>query len=218
MEQYKVILVGPNAAGKTTAIQSVSDDGKVSSERVSGMSVDYGVATLSPREQVHLYGLTGEGSFGPIGDALIQSASAAVILLDNRRNNPFRDMKRHMVGLAHLPQRQCLVVGITHCDSPRTEPLEHYQQWAQDNLPVMMALIPVDARNKTDILGLLTQALASCRQSPEPERLYPVPATPQTEAPVVAKPQTNLEPPHLLIEKQEDKKLLKKLWNLVYLE
>lgn len=32
VKQYNVIITGPDGAGKTTAVQSVSDNGKASSE------------------------------------------------------------------------------------------------------------------------------------------------------------------------------------------
>lgn len=217
MKQYNVIFTGPDGAGKTTAVQSVSDSSNASSEMLGGMPVDYGIANLSPTEQAHLYGISGEGSFGPIGDVLIQSASGLLVLLDNRRNNPFRDLKRHTAGFSHLFTSQRVVVGITHCDHTRAEPLERYRQWAQDNLPILPELIPVDARNQADILALLTQVLASCRQPPPPQPVdlptttLPLVTEVVTQAVAVAPPaQPDTPPP--------DKTLLKKLWNMVYLE
>lgn len=143
---------------------------------------------LSPTEQAHLYGIAGEGPFGPIGDVLIQSASGLVVLLDNRRNNPFRDLKRHSAGFAHLFANQRVVVGITHCDHARAEPLERYQQWAQDNLPIPAKLVPVDARNKADILALLTLVLASCRPPSLPAGLPQYSAGNPDKTPPVALP------------------------------
>lgn len=181
---------------------------------LGGMPVDYGIANLSPSEQAHLYSISGEGSFDPIGDVLIQSASGLIVLLDNRRNNPFRDLKRHTAKFAHLFTSQRVVVGLTHCDHLRAEPLERYRQWVQDNLPILPELIPVDARNQTDILALLTQVLASCRQqTPQPVDLRALSLVTEVVTPavaVVAPEQLDTPPP--------DKKLLKKLWNMVYLE
>ncbi|MBU0654252.1 MAG: hypothetical protein KJ914_03865 [Gammaproteobacteria bacterium] len=212
MKRYNVIIAGPDGAGKTTAVQSVSDGGKASSTMLGGMPVDYGIVNLSPTEQAHLYGISGEGSFDPIGDVLIQSASGLLVMLDNRRNNPFRDLKRHTAKFPHLFASQQVVVGITHCDHTRTEPLERYRQWAQDNLPIAVELVPVDARNQADILALLTQVLASCRQPQPPVDLAPLPPlVTEVVTQAVAPPEQSDTPP-------PDKKLLKKLWNMVYLE
>ena len=215
MKRYNVIITGPDGAGKTTAVQSVSDDGKASSTMLGGMSVDYGVANLSLTEQAHLYGISGEGSFDPIGDILIQRANGLLVMLDNRRNNPFRDLKRHTAKFSHLLASQQVVVGITHCDHTRTEPLERYRQWAQENLPIRAELVPLDARNQADILDLLIQVLQSCRQPspPQPVDLPALPLVTETATQALITPvatQPDPSPP--------DKTWRKRLWNMVYLE
>lgn len=221
VKQYNVMLTGSDGVGKTTAVQSVSDAGRASSEMLSGMPVDYGVVTLSPTEQVRLYGLAGEGQFGPVGDVLVQSASAVVILLDNRRNNPFRDLKRHLPGFAHLLESRCVAVGITHSDHPRAEPLERSRQWMQNDLPIPAEIMPVDARNKADILALVVQALASARHPlmaavlPQPPPVVDPPPDKEVVGQVLAMPESH---PESADAPPPDKKLLKKLWNMVYLE
>ena len=222
MKQYNVILTGTAGAGKATAVQSVSDSGMASSEMLSGLPVSYGVVALSPTEQVRLYGITGEGNFGPVGDVLDQSACAVVILLDNRRNNPFRDLKRHLSGFAHLLESRRVAVGITHSDHPRAEPLERSRQWMQrDDLLVQMEMVSVDARNKADILALLLQALASARQPskaaalPQPPVVVDPPPDKDAVGQVMATPDSH---PDSADAPPPNKKLLKKLWNMVYLE
>ena len=173
--QYKVIVTGPVGAGKTTAVQSVTDNKTLVTDKpatdVTGtykgtttVAMDYGVVQLSATELVHVYGTPGQERFDFMWDILTRGGNGLIILLDNRRNNPFRDMKRYTSEFAHFIENNQLVIGVTHCDHPGAASLDQYQQWAKELL-MPVEIVQVDARHKADILSLIIRVLEPCRQS-----------------------------------------------------
>jgi len=74
MSQYKIIFTGPKGAGKTVAIQSISDTQLVTANASASnllkplqplaiVAMDYGVTELVDGEKIHLYGISGQDQF-----------------------------------------------------------------------------------------------------------------------------------------------------------
>ena len=87
MAVYKLVFAGPVGAGKTTAVQSLSDIEVVSTEsvatdetrrlkRTTTVAMDYGVMRLDNGDQVHLYGTPGQKRFDFMWDILKRTRSA----------------------------------------------------------------------------------------------------------------------------------------------
>jgi signal recognition particle receptor subunit beta len=104
MSQYKIIFTGPVGAGKTTAINSISDlppvktdaaasDMTKSKKSATTVAMDYGVMNLPGGEKLHLYGTPGQERFDFMWDILVTGGIGLVLLLDNTRADPFVDMK-----------------------------------------------------------------------------------------------------------------------------
>lgn len=104
MSNYKIIFTGPVGAGKTTAIGSLSDDAPLSTdENASDMTrerkprttvaLDYGVMKLDGKEKIHLYGTPGQERFDFMWDILTEGGIGLVLLLNNSRPDPFKDMR-----------------------------------------------------------------------------------------------------------------------------
>ena len=82
MDNKKIIFIGPVGAGKTSAIQAVSEiecvntEAKISADKVSDyketttVAIDYGRLTTDANEKAHLYGAPGQSRFDFMWDML----------------------------------------------------------------------------------------------------------------------------------------------------
>jgi len=169
--QYKLIITGPVGAGKTTAINTLTDfnavqtDMPVSDEvtrarkETTTVAMDYGTLRLNPDTSVHVYGTPGQERFDFMWEILSEGADGLIILLDNNRNYPFRDLKFFSEQFADfIAESGRLIIGITRLDI--REPLlpEVYEDW-MEQLGLEAEIINIDPRRKQDVLGLVHKVL-----------------------------------------------------------
>ena len=164
--KYKIIVAGPVGAGKTTAINSLTDDNafitdaavsdEVTKKRKANTTVgmDFGVVRLNDNDVAHVYGTPGQQRFNFMWEILSEGAHGLILLFDNTRNYPFRDLKYFAESFADLIASRTLIVGVTRSDVFDEIPLEAYQQWLKElNLNADVRF--VDAREKRDIEQLV---------------------------------------------------------------
>ena len=171
--QYKLIITGPVGSGKTTAIESLTEQKAVSTdvavsdeitlERKSTTTVamDYGTLKIDDAEAsvVHVYGTPGQERFDFMWEILTEGANGLIILLDNNRNYPFRDLKFFSEQFADfIKETGRLIIGITRLDV--REPLlpEVYEDW-MEQLGLEAEIINIDPRQKQDVLNLVHKVL-----------------------------------------------------------
>ncbi len=166
--QYKIIFTGPVGAGKTTAIASISDLPPVSTDakasdmtrnRKSGTTValDYGVLTVDGGESIHLYGTPGQERFDFMWDILATGGIGLVLLLDNTRSDPFRDLRFFLGAFKEFIRKTKVVIGVTQMDLNYHPSIDDYHAQLKTvglNPPVF----EIDARVKNDV-SLLVQSL-----------------------------------------------------------
>ena len=167
----KIIFTGPVGAGKTTAISSISDIGIVTTDESASdmtksrkanttVAMDYGLIKLSNNERVHLYGTPGQERFDFMWDILTNGGIGLVLLLDNTRVEPLRDLKFYTHSFKDFIDKQQLVVGITRMDIQRSPNLQDYRKWL-DQLSLNAPLFEVDARKRDDVSMLIQSLLLS---------------------------------------------------------
>jgi uncharacterized protein len=168
MEQQKIIFTGPVGAGKTTAINALSDSATGRSDaRASDMTaahkaqttvaLDYGLMKLDNGERVHLYGTPGQERFDFMWDILSEGGIGLVLLLDNTRKDPFHDLHFFVKAFEQFIRTSQLVIGVTRVDLRDHPYIDDYHAALQGsglNPPIFQ----VDARQRSDI-RLLVQAL-----------------------------------------------------------
>ena len=167
----KIIFTGPVGAGKTTAIDAISDIRTITTdEHASDMTksrkpqttvaMDYGLIRLSENERVHLYGTPGQERFDFMWDILTKGGIGLILLLDNTRKDPFRDMKFYTNAFRSFIEQEQMVVGITRMDLQRKPGLNDYRNWL-DELGMPAPIFEVDARSRKDVTALIQALLYS---------------------------------------------------------
>lgn len=168
MSQNKIIFTGPVGAGKTTAINSISDvppvktdanasDMTKSRKSSTTVAMDYGVMNLDEGEKIHLYGTPGQERFDFMWDILVSGGIGLILLLDNTRPDPFKDMWFFLDSFKQFINETGVAIGVTQMDvSDKPTILDYHAQLQLSDLrPPVFA---VDARVKNDV-SLLVQAL-----------------------------------------------------------
>ena len=164
----KIIFAGPVGAGKTTAICSISDVPPVTTdEHASDMTkqrkqqttvaFDYGVMNLDGNEKIHLYGTPGQERFDFMWDILSKNALGLVLLIDNSRKDPMRDLVFFIDSFRSLINKSSLAIGVTQMDKTSLPKIANYNKKLRE-LKFKAPVFEVDARDKNDV-SLLVQSL-----------------------------------------------------------
>ena len=171
MIENKIIFTGPVGVGKTTAIAALSDDPPVQTDASASdmtavrkgyttVAMDYGVIRLDENTKVHLYGTPGQERFDFMWGILSKGSMGLILLLDNTRANPLKDLKFFLDSFRDLLKDAPVVVGVTKMDLRNQPGVDVYQQYlAQHGLNV--PVFEVDARNEDDVKQLVTAMLYS---------------------------------------------------------
>jgi len=168
---YKIVFAGPVGAGKTTAIQTLSDievlntDARASDEvrrlkPTTTVAMDYGVMKLGNGDQVRLYGAPGQARFDFMWDILTENALGLVVLISARSDDPVAELDVYLKAFAGLMARTALVVGVTHTDAGNRAT----RQWLIEALGVRgisPCVMDVDARHRPDVAMLVKALLYS---------------------------------------------------------
>ena len=167
----KIIFIGPVGAGKTTAIEVISDAPIVSSNveatdvskesnPQTTVAMDYGRINIGKNEKVHLYGTPGQERYSFMWDILTEGSLGVILLLDNSRDNPKQDLKFYTQSFQSFIEKGALVIGVTRLDEIKSPSLNDYRSWAKE-LNLNAPIFTVDARQRADISSLLQALLAS---------------------------------------------------------
>ncbi len=168
MRDYKIIFTGPVGAGKTTAINTISDVETVGTDVTASdltrdikptttVAMDYGVMKLNDKENIHLYGTPGQERFDFMWDILTTGGIGLVLLISNSTDKPFEELKFFLNAFSEFINESKVVIGITKTDKQPLPSITDYHLalgQATKNIPIF----EVDARKKEDI-ALLIKAL-----------------------------------------------------------
>ena len=174
---HKIIFTGPVGAGKSTAINSISDIAVVSTEQIATdhtrerketttVALDYGMIKLDQGENIHLYGTPGQQRFNFMWDILVENAIGVVILVDNANDDPLSDLNYFLKNFCDFIKNSAIVIGITRTDLGGGPRLCDYHRLLKEfnfNPPIF----EVDARKQIDISLLIQALLFSLDQSIE---------------------------------------------------
>lgn len=175
--EWSILFMGPVGAGKTRAIQTLSDivaadtevaatDETAELKQFTTVSMDAGVLDLGFGDKVRLIGAPGQDRFDFMWDILLEQAQAVVILIDHSRATRTADLKKFLdevsprLGTRRLP----LAVGVTHVDLAPTVSLDVYRDALGAYPPPFVQGVPpifkVDARQIDDVRALVISVAA----------------------------------------------------------
>lgn len=166
--EIKLLFAGPMGAGKTTAIAAISDTPPVSTEAANldrqqhskastTVGLDYGQACLPGGEQLRLYGLPGQARFDFMWGILAEGALGVVLLADNSRPDPVRELGQYVHKLSALARASAMVVGIGRLDDGPAR-ITDYTDWLESQ-DLCLPVFAVDVRRREDVLLLLEALL-----------------------------------------------------------
>ncbi len=171
MTDYKVLFTGSVCSGKTTAIRSLSDietvdtDARVSDSAIrrkkkTTIAMDYGVLDLSETARLHLYGTPGQERFKFMWELmmsdLVHDAEGLVLLVDNTRNDPFKDIRFYVEEFRDFIVRRRLIIAVTHSDE-QADPDHEYYMGELKAMGLFTTVIFIDARDPSSVLKIVKE-------------------------------------------------------------
>jgi hypothetical protein len=168
--EQKIIFTGPVGAGKTTAINAISDIPTVGTEaratdetanlkHNTTVAMDYGVLSLGDGRKVHLYGTPGQERFNFMWDILTEKGIGLVLLLDNRRDDPLEDLRFYLESFRDFISDRAVVIGVTGMDLKNRPGLHSYHNRLAA-LGMKPPLFEADPRQRGDVKMMLLALLA----------------------------------------------------------
>lgn len=169
---YKIIFTGPVGAGKTTAINVISDIPTVRTESIATdmtrdqkhettVAMDYGRINLPNNTAVHLYGTPGQERFDFMWEILVEGGIGLVLLINNNRPNPIQDMQFFVSAFKEFIQSTAVVIGITHTDIKAQPTIADFQRELSAIGLHGIPVFEVDTRQRRDIVLLIESLLCS---------------------------------------------------------
>lgn len=168
----KLVITGSVGAGKTTAIQAISEIPPVRTEvplsvrtanpdkTTTTVALDYGELKLEDQRKLLVFGTPGQRRYDFMCAILARGAIGILILIDHTSENALDDL-RYFVELYRptLPEVGA-VVGITHADDCSPAALQSYQDALAD-MGLTIPVLRVDARSREHVVLLLKVLLAT---------------------------------------------------------
>jgi uncharacterized protein len=179
MAEHVILIAGPMGAGKTTAIQSLSEIPVVSTEAANTdratankatttVALDYGEITLDGVEKVRLYGVPGQRRFDYMWRILEERALGLILLINNDGQDPVGDMLELIKDFSALQERGGVVIGVTRSDVQEYPHTSQYVDSIREVYPHITApVFSVDARNRDHMLITLTALLFNIQAQSE---------------------------------------------------
>ena len=170
-QAVKLVFAGPVAAGKSTAIRSISDgepistdvpvsDGVIEGKETTTVALDYSVVKLGQGTELLVYGLPGQDHFAFMRPIVLNGAFGVIVLLDGRDPALLEHCRSWIQVVTENAPNAAMIVGITHTDLVHSFSLESLREVARGG----HAPIPIftfDARKREEALQVV-RALILC--------------------------------------------------------
>lgn len=168
---YKLLFAGPVAAGKTTAVQSLSDIAVVSTDaqasddvrllkKTTTVAMDYGLMKLDSGDQVRLYGAPGQQRFDFMWEILRENALGLVLMLNASAPDPVADLHSYVQAFRSFIDETALVVALTHGDLAGCGVRAAIMAELQD-LGLPPVVLDADARNRRQMAAVVKSLIYS---------------------------------------------------------
>ncbi|WP_374575092.1 ATP/GTP-binding protein [Acinetobacter sp.] len=169
LQQYKIVFGGTMGAGKSAAINTLSDipvvateamntDTEAHAKYLTTVGIDYGEIHLEGDIKIGLYGTPGQERFDFMWPIVCKGAIGAVILIDHTRAERLQDLAFYLKAFQSYSEN--IVVGVTHLDEQEDQMLKIYRDWMSIHR-YPYPLFAADARQKDDVLLMIESLIAS---------------------------------------------------------
>ncbi|MEP6881057.1 MAG: ATP/GTP-binding protein [Dokdonella sp.] len=181
--EYKLLFTGSMGAGKTTAINVISEiepiktdvsntDLASSTKATTTTALDYGQVTLAGGNVLRLYGTPGQARFDFMWEILGSGALGVVVLVDNSREDPLSDLREYMHAFRDIVKNSRAVVGIGRTETHPNPSLDDYYTTIEA-LGLSAPIISVDVRRRDDVLLLLDVLFNQIEATESNEEAHP---------------------------------------------
>lgn len=127
MAEHVILFAGPMGAGKTTAIEALSEvpvvrteaantDRATADKATTTVALDYGEITVGETDKVRLYGIPGQRRFDFMWQILKDRARGLVVLVNADAPDPVASLIEYVDEFRELYDRGGVVVGLTRAD------------------------------------------------------------------------------------------------------
>lgn len=170
MKEIKLLFAGNVGAGKSTAIQTISEipvintdvcatDALKERKATTTVALDYGELTLPDGQKLRLYGSPGQARFDYMWDILIEGALGLILLIDNSAEDALEAFDEYLNAFRQRIDESAIVIGITRMDlAPEPALSAYHQRLAQHDL--QLPLFSIDARKSEHVVMMIQALLA----------------------------------------------------------
>jgi signal recognition particle receptor subunit beta len=165
--EHVILFTGPMGAGKTTAIQSLSEIEVVRTEATNTerhivdkatttVALDYGEILVGAQEKVRLYGIPGQRRFNFMWTILKKRAKGMILLVHSDAPDPIAEMLYYLDEFRELYYRGGVLVGVTRADVVEGPSLSEYADALERTNPgLTIPVFTVDPRKREQMQNLL---------------------------------------------------------------
>lgn len=169
MNEYKILFTGTMGAGKSTAINTLSEtesintdvlnsDTSVNKERTT-VGLDFGQFTLENGDRIRMFGTPGQARFDFLWKILSKGALGLIILADNSRPDPLADISVYLDGFSDELDTLPCTIGVGQLDTNPSPSLDDYADLLASKNRIL-PIVGVDVRRKDDVAMLIDILLA----------------------------------------------------------
>ena len=169
LHQYKIVFGGSIGAGKSTAIQTISEIDVISTEAKNTdtsthqkshttVGIDYGEITLDDGVKIGLYGTPGQSRFDFIWPVICQGALGVILLVDHNSKVPLEELEGYLDTFKDYTKN--ISIGITHVDENKEHTTSIYREWLIQN-DYQYPLFFIDARKQEHVLLMIESLIAA---------------------------------------------------------
>lgn len=169
MNEYKILFTGTMGAGKSTAINTLSEtesintdvlnsDSSVQKERTT-VGLDFGQFTLDNGDRIRMFGTPGQARFDFLWKILSKGSLGLIILADNSRPDPLADISVYLDGFSEELDTLPCVIGVGQIEIYPHPSLDNYADLLASKNRIL-PIVSVDVRRKDDVAMLIDILLA----------------------------------------------------------
>lgn len=172
MAEHVILFAGPMGAGKTTAIESLSEievvrteaantERDIADKDTTTVALDYGEITLDGVDKIRLYGTPGQKRFDFMWQILKERARGLMLLVHNDAAAPIELMLEYLDEFRELYDGGGVVIGVTRSDVGAGPQLGEYTAALAASRPdLAVPVYSVDPRDEGQMATMLMTLIA----------------------------------------------------------